>query len=49
MLQIFAWIGKDVIHLHLTGDIPYHPMSLPPCLQFLKEIGYAILVVQLTV
>lgn len=49
MLQIFAWIGKDVIHLHLTGIIPYYQTSSLPCLQFLKEIRYAMPIVQLTV
>lgn len=24
MLQTFARIGKDVIHLHVTGNIPYY-------------------------
>lgn len=48
MLEIFTWIAKGVIHWHLTRNIPYYQMSSPPCLQFLKEIGYSMLIAQLT-
>lgn len=46
--ECYRWIGKDVIHLHLMGNIPYYQTSSPSCLQFLRGAGYNMVIVQLT-